>query len=67
MYKFLNKESNYELMSELLGENETEILRAEAKNIGKAQMKKELAQKRYRHIANKLIAYKTIGILLPLL
>lgn len=64
MYKFLNNERNYELFSEILGDQEAEFLRQEAKTIGKKQMKKEFRQRRYSKIKEKLIMYKLIKTML---
>lgn len=67
LYKFLNKEKNYELLSEILGESETEMLRQSAKEIGKAQVKSEVRKKNITKAAHKVAAYKTFEVLLGLL
>ncbi len=56
LYKFLNKEKNYEILSEFLGEEVTESMRNEAKEIGKLQIRKEKLGKKVKNIA----AYKSI-------
>jgi hypothetical protein len=67
LYKFLNKESNYEIFSELLGETETEALRKAAKEIGKEQVKNEVRNQKISKVANKLVAIKTLQFLLTIL
>lgn len=67
LYKFLNKESNYEIFSELLGETETESLRSAAKEIGKEQVKSEVRKKTFSKLANKVVALKTLEVLLGIL
>ncbi len=67
LYKFLNKEHNYELLSEMLGESETEVLRQSAKEIGKEQVKSELRNKGIKSVTNKVVAYKTLELILNLL
>lgn len=67
LYRFLNKEKNYEIFSELLGEVETEALRLEAKEIGKSQVKKEMQSKSKSSLLKKYTSYKTIELLLGLL
>lgn len=67
LYRFLNKEKNYELFSEFLGETETEALRQSAKEIGKDQVKKEVRKKNITKAAHKVAAYKTLEIVLGLL
>jgi hypothetical protein len=67
LYKFLNKESNYEIFSELLGESETEVLRQSAKQIGKEQVKSELRQQRISKVTNKILAFKALEMLLSIL
>lgn len=67
LYRFLNKEHNYELLSEMLGEAETEALRQSAKEIGKQQVKSEVRKKGVKNAAQKVAAYKTFEILLNLL
>jgi hypothetical protein len=67
LYRFLNKESNYEIFSEILGETETESLRLAAKQIGKEQVKSEIRKRRLSKIANKMVALKTFELLLGIL
>lgn len=67
LYKFLNKEKNYEIFSELLGETETEALRQSAKEIGKDQVKSEVRKKNITKAAHKVAVFKTLEILLGLL
>lgn len=67
LYRFLNKEHNYELFSEMLGETETEALRQSAKEIGKRQVKSEVRNKKVSKAAHKVAAFKTLEILLNLL
>lgn len=67
LYKFLNKEKNYEIFSELLGETETEALRQSAKEIGKDQVKSEVRKKNVTKAAHKVAVFKTLEILLGLL
>ena len=67
LYKFLNKESNYEIFSEVLGETETEALRQSAKEIGKEQVKSEVRKNRLSKVANKFVALKTLEVLLGIL
>lgn len=67
LYKFLNKESNYEIFSEILGESETEALRQTAKEIGKEQVKSEVRKQRISKVANKVVAFKAMEILLGIL
>jgi len=64
MYKFLNKEKNYEILSEILGESETENLRVAAREIGKKQVKSELRRQSRSKALNKLAVYKTIELIL---
>jgi hypothetical protein len=64
LYKFLNKEKNYEIFSEILGEKETEAMRIVAKEIGKAQVKSEVRKKTISKVANKMIAIKGLEFLL---
>lgn len=67
LYQFLNKEKNYELLSEMLGETETEALRQSSKEIGKRQVKSEVRNKSIGKAAKKIAAYKTFEIILGLL
>lgn len=67
LYKFLNKESNYEIFSEILGEKETEAMRQSAKEIGKAQVKSEVRKQNISKVTNKVVAFKTIEMLLGIL
>ena len=67
LYKALNKEKNYELLSELLGENEIEELRLAAKEIGKKQVKQELKKTKLTSIGKKYLGYKIIGTILALI
>ncbi len=67
LYRFLNKEHNYELLSEILGESETEALRQSAKEIGKAQVKSEVRKKNITQAAKKVAVYKTFEVILGLL
>lgn len=67
LYKFLNKESNYEIFSEILGESETEVLRQSAKQIGKEQVKSEVRKQRISKITNKMVALKAMEMLLGIL
>lgn len=67
LYKFLNKEKNYELFSEFLGESETEALRKSAKDIGKAQVKSEVRKKNISKAAHKVAVYKTLEMVMQLL
>ncbi len=67
LYKFLNKEKNYELFSEMLGEAETESLRMSAKEIGAQQVKSEVRKKGMHTIAKKAAAYKAFELLINLL
>jgi hypothetical protein len=60
LYTFFNKESNYEIFSEILGEAETEALRQSAKEIGKAQVKSEALKQKLSKITNKVISLKTL-------
>ncbi len=45
LYKTLNKQNNFELLSELIGEKETEAARLAAKEIGKKQVGRENIKK----------------------
>lgn len=67
LYRFLNKEHNYELLSEMLGESETEALRSSAKEIGKQQVKSELRKKNVSKAAHKVAVYKSLEILFNVL
>lgn len=67
LYKFLNKEKNFELFSEFLGETEAENLRSASKEIGKAQVKTESRKKGLSKVLNKAATYKTISIILELI
>ena len=67
LYKFLNKESNYEIFSELLGETETEALRKSAKEIGKAQVKSEIRKEKISNVTNKFVSFKILKNLLDIL
>lgn len=67
LYKFLNKESNYEVFSEILGETEAEALRQSAKEIGKEQVKSEVRKQRISKVANKMVALKGLELLLGIL
>lgn len=67
LYKFLNKEKNYEIFSELLGDEEAEALRLAAKDIGKAQVKSESRKKLIKKEVTKAAALKAIGIVLSVL
>lgn len=67
LYKFLNKENNYEIFSEILGEKETEALRQSAKEIGKAQVRSEVRKQHMTKVAHKMLAYKAINILLGII
>lgn len=67
LYKFLNKEKNYEIFSELLGETETEALRKSAKEIGKQQVKSEVRKKVIKNVAHKVTVYKTLSLILGLI
>jgi len=51
LYKFLNKEQNYELLSEFLGEEITEGMRQEAKSIGKSQVTRDKVSKKVKNAA----------------
>lgn len=48
LYKVLNKEKNFEILSEILGEEATEAMRQEAKEIGKSQIRKDNAKKLFK-------------------
>ncbi len=67
LYKFLNNEHNYELFSEILGENETEFLRLTAKDIGKKQLRTEALKKVASQGANKLISLKALHFIMGVL
>ncbi len=67
LYKFLNKESNYEIFSEILGENETEALRKSAKEIGKAQVKSEVRKEKISKVSNQFVSFKILKTLLDIL
>lgn len=67
LYKLLNKETNYELFSEMLGESETEGLRQAAKDIGKRQVKSELRKQKASKAIHKVAAFKALDIILNLL
>lgn len=67
LYKFLNKEKNYEIFSEILGEPETEALRKSAKEIGKEQVKSEIRKQKISKVANKIVAFKAMELLLGIL
>lgn len=67
LYKFLNKENNYEIFSEILGENETEALRTSAKEIGKEQIKSEVRKQNISKITNKTISLKAMQMILGIL
>lgn len=67
LYRFLNKEHNYEIFSELLGESETESLRQAAKEIGKQQVKSEVRKKTFSKAVNKVAAVKLLDLLLGIL
>jgi hypothetical protein len=64
LYKFLNKEKNYEIFSEILGESETESMRLAAKEIGKEQVKQEIRKKNISKAVHKVAAIKSLEILL---
>jgi hypothetical protein len=64
LYKFLNKEKNYELLSELIGEAETENLRLASKEIGEKQVRSEIRKKNLSKALNKVAVYKTIDTIL---
>ena len=63
LYKFLNKEKNFELFSEIIGEEATEEARLAAKEIGKKQMIIEKTKK----LAGKAGAAKFLNTIYPLL
>jgi len=67
LYKFLNKESNYDIFSEILGESETEALRQSAKEIGKEQVKSEVRKKAVSEISKNIAAYKILKMFLTIL
>ncbi len=67
LYKFLNKEKNYEIFSEILGETETEALRLSAKEIGKQQVKKEMFNKSLKKAVHHTAAMKSLQIILSIL
>jgi hypothetical protein len=50
-----------------LGETETESLRSAAKEIGKEQVKSEVRKRTISKVANKLVALKTLEVLLGIL
>lgn len=66
LYRFLNKEKNYEIFSELLGESETEAIRKSAKEIGKSQVKSEVRKRNISKAAHKVAVYKTLEMVLAL-
>lgn len=67
LYKFLNKEHNFELFSEFLGETETEALRQSAKEIGKQQVKSEMRNKNLSKLGRQMAGIKTLELVLGLL
>lgn len=67
LYKLLNKEKNYEIFSEILGEEETEALRLQAKEIGQKAVKSELRNKNLTKLGKKYAAYKTFETILNIL
>lgn len=67
LYKFLNKEKNYEIFSEIIGEAEVENLRLAAKQIGKDQVKQEARKKGLQGALNKAAIYKTIDLIISII
>lgn len=67
LYKFLNKEKNYEIFSELIGEAETESLRLSAKEIGQKQVKQELRKETLKASAKRLAGYKALELVFHLI
>lgn len=67
LYKFLNNEKNYELFSELIGENETEVLRSSSKELGKMELKQAKRKKFIEKTAKSVAIYSTIDMLIGLL
>ena len=67
LYKFLNKEKNFELFSEFLGEQEAEAMRQTAKEIGKAQVKSEMRRKTLGKAASHAGAMKALSIIMGIL
>lgn len=67
LYEVLNKEKNYDLFSEIIGESETETLRLEAKEIGKKQVAKEKRNASIRRSIKKIAGYKGIELILSIL
>lgn len=63
LYKSINKQENYEIFSEILGESETESLRQAAKEIGKEQVKLEVRKKNLSKFAGKLTVLKTLELI----
>lgn len=63
LYKTLNKRENFELLSELIGEEETEAARLLAKDLGKKQVRKQNLKK----VAEHAVALKFLKYVFPLL
>ena len=63
LYKTLNKRENFELLSELIGEQETEAARVLAKQLGKKQVRKQ----NIKQIAGHAVALKFLKYVFPLL
>ena len=66
LYKLLNKEKNFELFSEILGESETEQLRQAAKDIGEKSAKSEFTKQMVTKVGQKVAAYKTLQLIFGL-
>lgn len=67
LYKFLNKEHNYEIFSEILGEPETEALRQSAKEIGREQVKNEVRNKKLSKLTKNILSFKAMEVVLGIL
>lgn len=65
--QFLNNEAEYELMSELLGEEETEGLRLIARDLGNKQVRSEARKKNFSNVMHHVSGVKTIEFILGLL
>lgn len=67
LYKMLNKEKNYELFSEILGETETESLRQLAKDIGKKQVRLDKIKSSIKTTAKNIAGYKALKLIIDVL
>lgn len=63
LYKILNKEKNFEIFSEIIGEEATEVAREAAKSAGKRQ----IAAESVKDLAKKKLLLKFLGIVVNVL